>query len=109
MNKKYIKIALITTISVIIILIGSLCFLRCYTPAKNDIVYSANLNKKDLDLVISDYIKNNYFNLSNTSSIKKYEAHKIYGVDEMFGLKYVYIETLFEAGTSGGKSINNCS
>lgn len=102
MNKKYIKIALITTISVIIILIGSLCFLRYYTPAKNDIVYSANLNKKDLDLVISDYIKNNYFNLSNGSSIKKYEAHKIYGIDEMFGLKYVYIETLFEAGTSAG-------
>ncbi|ADL50878.1 hypothetical protein [Clostridium cellulovorans] len=104
MNKKLIKISLITIISVIIISLGTLCFLRYYTPTRNETVYSENLDKADLDLVISDYIKNNYFNWSNVVSMKKYEAHKIYGIDEVFGLKYVYLETLFHAGNSGGSN-----
>lgn len=104
MNKKRLKISLTIIILIIIASIGFLSFLRYYAPLKHDIVYSENLNKKDLDLVLSDYIKNNYFNWSNVSSREKYEAHKIYGIDEKFGLKYVYMYTFFEAGNSGGSN-----
>lgn len=104
MKKKKLKISLTIIIFIIIVSIGFLSLLRYYAPLKHNIVYSENLNKKDLDLVLSDYIKNNYFNSSNVSSSKKYEAHKIYGIDKKFGLKYVYMYTLFEADNSGGSN-----
>ena len=97
MNKKYFKTALTIIVLITIVSIGALSLLRYYAPLKNDIIYTENLNKKDLDLVISDYIKNYYFNWSHIASKEKYEAHKIYGIDEKFGLKYVYIYTLYEA------------
>lgn len=97
MKKKYFKTSLTIIVLIIIVSIGSLSLLRYYTPLKNDIIYTENLDRRDLDLVISDYIKNYYFNWSHIASKEKYEAHKIYGIDEKFGLKYVYIYTLFEA------------
>ncbi|GKU26963.1 hypothetical protein [Clostridium folliculivorans] len=103
MNKKF-KISLTIILLIIIASIGSLSFLRYYAPSKHNIVYSQNLNKKDLDAVLSDYIKNNYFNWSNVSTSEKYEAHKIYEIDEKFGLKYVYMYTLFESDTNAGGS-----
>jgi len=102
MKKKFLKISLTIIILIIIASIGFLALLRYYAPLKHNIVYSENLNKKDLDLVLSDYIKNNYFNWSNVSTSKKYEAHKIYGIDEKFGLKYVYMYTMFKTNSSSG-------
>jgi len=80
---------------IIIVSLGSLTLLRYYAPSKDDIVYTENLDRKDLDLVISDYINNNYFNPDYLSSKESHEVHKIYGIDEKFGLKYVYMYTLY--------------
>ena len=102
MNKKRLRISLTLILLIIIVPIGFLGFLRYYAPLNHNIVYSENLDKKDLDAVLSDYIKNNYINLPNVTSSDKYEAHKIYGIDEKFGLKYVYMYTFFEAGRAGG-------
>lgn len=103
MKKSFLKISL-SIIILTIVAIGSFYFCRYYTPSKHNIVYSEDLNKKDLDLVLSDYIKNNYFNWSNVATSKKYEAHKIYGIDKKFGLKYVYMYTLFESDKGVGGS-----
>ncbi|WP_346913249.1 hypothetical protein [Clostridium sp.] len=95
MNKKFFKILLTIVILMIIVSIGSLTLLRYYAPSKDGIVYTENLDRKNLDLVISDYINNNYFNPDYLSSKESHEVHKIYGIDEKFGLKYVYMYTLF--------------
>ncbi len=58
MNKKFFKILLTIMILMIIVLIGSLTLLRYYAPSKDGIVYTENLDRKNLDLVISDYIMN---------------------------------------------------
>lgn len=100
------KKRLILLLSVIALIIvtsaGIFLVLRYYTPLRKNIVFSQNLNRKDLDLVISDYIKNNYMYPSRKAATEKYEAHKIYGIDEKFGLKYVYLYTLFQEGASSG-------
>ncbi len=100
MNKKIFKILLTIVIIMIIVSIGSLTLLRYYAPSKDGIVYTENLDRKNLDLVISDYIINNYFksnnfSSNNLSSKESHEVHKIYGIDEKFGFKYVYMYTLF--------------
>lgn len=94
---------IVTTIIILTMLfISGVSFFRYYAPSKTNVIYSQNLNKKDLDSVISDYIKNDYFNWDNVSAAKKYEAHKVYGIDNLFGLKYVYLDTMFEAKNDSG-------
>lgn len=89
---------------IIILIMGYFYLPRYYVSYRHNIVYSENLDRKNLDSVISDYIKNNYFNWSNVTGKKKYEVHKIYGIDKRFGHKYVYLYTLFEAFETNGNT-----
>lgn len=89
----------------VIVSIGGLSALRYYAPTKPNVTYSEDLNRKDMELVISDYIKNNYFDWEDLKSYKKYEVHKIYGTDKKFGITYVYIHTLYSAYDNNKKEI----
>lgn len=95
--KKYVAIVSLVIILITLATVGYLYLSRYYAPTKHNIVYSENLDRKNLDLVVSDYIKNNYFNWSNVTTKKKYEVHKIYGIDKKLGHKYVYLYTRFDA------------
>lgn len=104
LKKKLIIIILL----IILILVGHFYYLRYYVSINHNIIYSEDLDRKDLDLVISDYIKNNYLDWGNISTTSKTENHTTYGIDKMFGLKYVYINTSFnvyhDTVVSGGSN-----
>ncbi|MCC5912627.1 MAG: hypothetical protein JJT76_19585 [Clostridiaceae bacterium] len=64
-----------------------------YFPKKN-IVYSEELDKSNLNELISDYIKNNYFERDN-NNLTKFQAHKIHGVKKRYYNIYLYMHVMY--------------
>jgi len=78
-----------------IVLITCFVAISLFNYPSKDIKSINNLNKKELDQLISNYIIN--YNISRCSkSGKQFEAHNIYGMEKDKGLIKIYIYSLFE-------------
>ncbi|EJO5349303.1 hypothetical protein NRP93_003473 [Clostridium botulinum] len=80
----------------IILILIFLVFERFYLfiPKINP-TYSKDIDRTNLNQVISDYIINNYGISKDQVNYKRFESHKVYKIKPRYGLQYVYIYTLY--------------
>lgn len=91
--KKIYKIIFIIMILIFLVFERFYLFIPKINPT-----YSKDIDRTNLNQVISDYIINNYGISKDQVNYKRFESHKVYKIKPRYGLQYVYIYTLYAIG-----------